>query len=138
MEPSASGSLFPDEPSLATVRFTSILELSDGLHKLCCKRIYQQCSCLMWHCIAISCLLTGSLAAGLQSPWASHGKCVTLLIIEVVLLGYLWVTRAGSGEEAKLMLLLPLPHLFCWWKAGFGLQAVWYISGCWFTKTEVG
>lgn len=65
MELLASGSLFPDEPSLVTVKITFILELSDGLHKLGCKSIYQQCTCLMWDCLAISCLATGSFTAGL-------------------------------------------------------------------------
>lgn len=78
MESLASGSLFPDEHSLVTIKITSILELSDGLHKLDCKSIYQQCTCLMWQCLAISCLVTGSLTTGLQGPWASHGKWATL------------------------------------------------------------
>lgn len=88
MGPLVSGSLFPDEPSLVTIKITSVLDLSDGLHKLGCKSIYQQCSCLMWHCLAISCFVTGSLSSGLQGPWSQPWE-MTLLIIEVVLLGYI-------------------------------------------------
>lgn len=43
MEPLASGSLLSDEPSLVTIKVTSVLELLDGLHKLDCENILQQC-----------------------------------------------------------------------------------------------
>lgn len=84
MEPLASGSLLSDEPSLVTIKVTSVLELLDGLHKLDCENILQQCLWWTWHCLASSYFVTVSLTAGLQGPQASHGNQVTLLIIEVV------------------------------------------------------
>lgn len=61
MEPLASGLMFPDEPTLVTIKIASTLELAGGttsntLANVALPSYYT------------SCLVTGSLTVGLQVP----------------------------------------------------------------------